>query len=209
MSGSNFGSLLSDSRPNAIAAWALVGLFALTIVEGIATGDYLWSAFAAVVGFVAATPAVTYRDPLAMPPWEIVLVAGLPVVGRAVATFSVTSDVATYISIAALALLVAVNLHLFTAIEMNVGFAVLFVVVTTVAAAGVWAVARWGADVWLGTELLYEPGLAQEEIERMLMWEFVGASVAGLVAGLFFEGYVHRRTNPGSHAPAAQEEGAP
>jgi len=201
MSGSDFGSFLSESRPNALAAWALVGLFALTVVEGLATGDYLWSAFAAVVGFVVATPAVAYRDPWAMPPWEIVLVAGLPVVGRAVATFSLTSDVATYLSIAAFALLVAVDLHLFTAVKMSVGFAVLFVVVTTVAAAGVWAVARWGADVWLGTELLYEPGLTEDEIEHKLMLEFVGSSVAGLVAGLLFEGYVRRRTSPGEAIP--------
>jgi hypothetical protein len=142
-----------------------------------------------------------FRDPETMPPWEIVLVAGLPVVGRAVATFSVTSDVATYLSIAALALLVAVNLHLFTTVKMNVGFAVLFVVVTTVAAAGVWAVARWGADVWLGTELLLDHSMTEGEIERGLMWEFVGASVAGLVAGVFFETYVRRQTSPGERIP--------
>jgi len=201
MSGSDLGSFLSDSRTNALVAWTLVGLFAVTVVEGIATGDYLWSAFAAVAALVVALPALAFRQPRAMPPWEIVLVAALPVVGRAVATFSLSSDVATYLSIAAFALLVAVDLHLFTAVKMSVGFAVLFVVVTTVAAAGVWAVARWGADVWLGTELLYEPGLTEEEIEHKLMLEFVGSSVAGLVAGLLFERYVHSRTDPGEAIP--------
>jgi len=201
MSGSDFGELLSDGRVNAVAAWALVGLFALAVVEGAITGDYLWSAFAAFAAAVVVIPAVTFRDPLAMPPWEVVLVAGLPVVGRAFATFSLTSDLATYISIAALALLVAANLHLFTTVRMSVGFAVLFVVVTTLAAAGVWAVARWGADVWLGTELLYEPGLTDDEIEHDLMLEFVASAVAGLFAGVFFEAYIHRQTNAGDHIP--------
>lgn len=201
MADSNFGELLSVGRPNALVAWGLVGLFALVLLEGVATGDYLWGAFAAFVAGMVALPAVAFRDPWTMPPWEVVLIAGLPVVGRAVATFSVTSDVATYLSIAALALLVAVNLHLFTAVEMSVGFAVLFVVVATVAAAGAWALARWGADVWLGTELLFVPGVTEEEIERRLMWEFVGSAVAGLVAGVFFQRYVHSQTSPGAYVP--------
>lgn len=201
MSATDFGDFLSDGRTNAAIAWALVGLFAMTVAEGAFTGDYLWGAFAGFVAVIVVFPALAYRDPRAMPPWEIVLVAGLPVVGRAVATFSLTSDVATYLSIAALALLVAVNLHLFTTVEMSVGFAVLFVVVTTLAAAGIWAVTRWGADVWLNTELLYEPGMTEEEIEHKLMVEFVGSAIAGLVAGLLFEGYIRRRTSPGEQIP--------
>ena len=204
MSDSDFGELLSSGRPNALLAWALVGLFVLTVLEGLATGDYLWASFAAFVAGMATLPAVAFRDPLTMPPWEVVLIAGIPVLGRAVATFRLTSDVATYLSIAALALLVAVNLHLFTTVEMSVGFAVLFVVVTTVAAAGAWALARWGADVWLGTELLIThpmTGAEEKAVERQLMWEFVGAAVAGLVAGVFFEEYVHRQTSPGEYVP--------
>ena len=33
----------------------------------------------------------------------------------------------------------------------------------------------------------------KEAIEEALMWEFVASGVAGLVAGLFFEGYIRRR----------------
>jgi hypothetical protein len=196
--------LLTDGRVNAVLAWALGSLFALSAAEGAVTGDYLWSGFALFVGFMAVLPAVVGRDPRRMPPWEVVLLAGLPVVGRAVATFQVTSVVATYLSLAALALLVAVNLHLYTAVEMSVGFAVLFVVVTTLAAAGVWAVVRWVSDLYLGTELLLDPGLERDEIEKQLMWEFVGATVAGLVAGVVFEAYVRRRANVGVRVPGSE-----
>lgn len=200
MAQRDLGELLTDTRVNAGAAWALVGVFGLVCIESAVTGDLLWAAFAATVGAVVALPALLVRSPRAMPPAEVVLLAGLPVVGRAVATLQVTSTVAVYLSIAAFALLVAVILHTFTPVEMSVGFAVLFVVVTTLAAAGLWALARWGSDVHLGTTLLLDPGADGvltdadlEAIEHELMVEFVGSGIAGLVAGLFFQFYVRRR----------------
>jgi len=200
MAQRDLGELLTDTRVNAGVAWALVGVFGLVCIESVATGDLLWAAFAAIVGAVVALPALLLRNLRSMPPAEVILLAGLPVVGRAVATLQVTSTVAVYLSIAAFALLVAVNLHLFTTVEMSVGFALLFVVVTTLAAAGLWALARWGSDVHLGTTLLLDPGpdgvlsdADLEAIEHRLMVEFVGSGIAGLVAGLFFQFYVRRR----------------
>lgn len=193
MSDDRIEQLLTNGRVNTVLAWALCSLFAFTALEGVLTGDLLWSAFALFVGLSATLPAIARRNPRRMPPWEVVMLAGLPVLGRAVATLRVPSAVATYLSIAALALLVAANLDLFTAVEMNVPFAVLFVVVTTLATAGIWAVVRWVVDLSFGTTLLLDPALTHDEIETGLMWEFVGAAVAGLVAGLVFEWYVRRR----------------
>jgi hypothetical protein len=200
MAQRDLGELLTDTRLNAGVGWALVGVFGLVTVESAVTGDYLWAAFAATVGLVVALPALVRGNPRAMAPAEVVLLAGLPVVGRAVATVQMTGTVTVYLSIAAFALLVAVNLHLFTPVEMSVGFAVLFVVVTTLAAAGLWALARWGSDVHLGTTLLMDPGADGvlsdadlDQIEHELMVEFVGSGIAGLVAGLVFQVYVRRR----------------
>jgi len=195
MAEREFGDLLTDSRVNAVVTWVLCGVFGLVALESLLTGDILWSVFALFVAAMVLLPAVASSNARRLPPWEVVALAGLPVVGRAVATLQFASTVTSYLSIAALALLVAVNLHLYTAVEMSVGFAVLFVVVTTLAAAGVWAVARWVSDLYLGTSLLLVPGVPREEREVALMWEFVGASVAGLVAGLVFEGYVRRRAS--------------
>jgi len=195
MAHTGFGRLLSDTRVNAALAWSVCLLFLVTVVLGVLRDHLLWSLFAALVAVVVTLPAVAARNPRRMPPWEVVLLAGLPVIGRAVATVSVMGAVATYLSIAALALLVAVNLHLFTAVEMNLPFAVLFVVVTTLGTAGVWAVARWASDLYLGTALLLDPALTRSEIEEALMWEFVGSAAAGLVAGLVFEGYIRWRTD--------------
>lgn len=201
MTDREFADLLTSGRVNAVLAWTLCSLFAVSAVEGMLTGDYVWGTFALFVGFMVALPAIAGRTPRRMPPWEVVLLAGLPVVGRAVATLQVTNTVATYLSLAALALLVAVNLHLFTPVEMSVGFAVLFVVVTTLAAAGVWAVVRWATDLYLGTELLLDPALTRDEVEEQLMWEFVGATAAGLLAGVVFEEYIRRRARVGARIP--------
>lgn len=208
MAQRDLGELLTDTRFNAGAGWALVGVFGLVTVESGVTGDLLWAVFAAVVGLVVALPALALGDPRAMPPAEVVLLAGLPVVGRAVATVQMTGNVTVYLSIAAFALLVAVNLHMFTPVEMSVGFAVLFVVVTTLAAAGLWALARWGSDVHLGTTLLLDPGpdgvLSEadlEAIEHELMVEFVGSGIAGVVAGLVFQEYVRRRAKVDERIP--------
>ncbi|WP_459193900.1 hypothetical protein [Halosimplex sp. J119] len=201
MAQRDLGELLTDTRLNAAVGWALVGVFGLVTVESLLDGDLLWAAFAATVGVTVALPALVRGNVRAMGPAEVVLLAGLPVVARALVTVRMTSTVAVYLSIAAFALLVAVNLHLFTPVEMSVGFAVLFVVVTTLAAAGLWALARWGSDVHLGTTLLLDPGpdgmltdADLEQIEHELMVEFVGSGIAGLIAGLVFQVYVRRRT---------------
>jgi len=201
MAQQDFGTLLTDGRFNAGLAWGLTGLFGVTAVESLVTGDPLWTAFAIVCAGLVITPAVSLQNPRAMPPWEVVLLAGLPVLGRSLATLPVTGDVATYLSVAAIALVLAVDMHLFTPVEMSVGFAVLFVVVGTLAAAGVWAVVRWISDLYLGTELLLAPGLSRGEIEHDLMLEFVASSIAGLFAGTVFEGYVRRRSRADLRLP--------
>jgi len=63
-------------------------------------------------------------------------------------------------------------------------FAVAFVVVTTMATAGVWAVVRWLADIYLGTGFDLD--------ERALMLEFVASTVVGGGGGGVFEYYFRR-----------------
>jgi hypothetical protein len=144
-----------------------------------------------------------------MLPWEVLLLAGLPILGRAVATFRVSSQVATYLSVAALALIVVVELNTFTSVRMTPTFAVAFVAITTMAAAGVWAVVRWSADILFGTAFLFEPGLTEAEIERAVMLEFVASTVAGLLAGIVFEFYVRRRATPARGESLRPDEGPP
>jgi hypothetical protein len=193
MSAADLDVLFTDGRYNAALGWAFVVVLVGVVGQGLIASDTRWGAFVGGVAALVVLPAVAYRNPLVMPPWEVVALASLPVVGRAVASFQLTSSLATYLSVAALALLVAVELHAFTSVRMTIGFAVLFVIVTTMAAAGVWAVVRWLSDVWLGT------GFIEDETE--LMWEFVNSTAAGVGAGVVFEFYFRRRVRPDQRLP--------
>ena len=87
----------------------------------------------------------------------------------------------------------------------------LFVVITTMAAAGLWAVGQWLSDLYLGTGFLLGRG-TEEEVEAALMWDFVAATVAGLAAGVLFEFYFRRRARIDDRLPRQltdrNEEGA-
>ncbi|MFT4949677.1 MAG: hypothetical protein ACI9CA_001818 [Natronomonas sp.] len=185
--------LLRDERLNAVLGWVVAAGVGLTAVGSVLAGDLLWGVFAATVAIVMLLPPLVFADPGVMLPWEVLVLAGLPVLGRSVATLQVASRVGTYLSVAALALIVAVELHAFTAVSMSPSFAVAFVAVATMGVAGVWAVLRWTVDLWLGTGFLLDPTLSEHAIERGLMLEFVASTVAGVLAGVVFEFYIRRR----------------
>jgi hypothetical protein len=185
--------ILRDARINATIAWLLTGAIVLVALASMLEANLLWAGFASAVVALVVVPPVAFRSPRTMLPWEILLLAGLPILGRAVATFQVSSQVATYLSVAALALIVAVELHTFTTVRMTPTFAVVFVAITTMAVAGIWAVVRWSLDVLVGTAFLLDSDIPESAIEEGVMLEFVASTVAGILAGIVFEFYVRRR----------------
>lgn len=207
MADTGVEALLSDQQVNAALAWVLVGALLLIAGGSFLTGDVLWAGFAVAVAVIALVPPLSFRDARTMLPWEILLLAGLPILGRAVATFRVSNQIATYLSVAALALIIAVELNTFTSVEMSSAFAVAFVAIATMATAGVWAVVRWSLDVTLGTTFIFRPGLTEAEIERGVMLEFVASTVAGVLGGIVFEFYVRRRAAPSSRVDADRTDG--
>jgi len=196
MEWTGIGRLVIDERWNASLAWVLTVLVLLVAIESLVVGDLLWTAFAATVSVLALLPAAAFRTPRVMLPWEVLGLAALPIVARAFGSGQI-GEFATYLSVAALALIIAVELHTFTAVEMTYWFAVLFVVVTTMATAGIWAVVRWVADIYLGTGFITS--------EEALMWEFVSSTIAGLGAGVVFEFYIRRRIRTDERVPPTRE----
>lgn len=185
--------VVEDARINAAVSWLLVVFLLVVVGESLASGDLLWAGFTLAVAALALVPAVAHRSPKVMLPWEVLLVAILPVFGRSFATLALTSRIATYLSVAAVALIVAVELHVFTPVRMNHGFAIVFVVVATLASAGIWTVVQWLSDVYLGTTIVVS-------LQRS-MWGFVWAMVAGLVSGLLFDLYFRTRASFGPRLP--------
>lgn len=191
------GRLLRSQRVNAAAGWTLIGLVVLTGLGSLLAGEWLWAILTAIVALIAAAPAIQLRSAWVLPPWEVMLLAALSTLAHLLATLwgstLFTGRVTAYVSVAALALLIAVDLDVFTPVRMNDAFAVLFVVVATMATAGIWAVVRWTADLALHTGFLGS--------ERALMLEFVASTVAGLGAGVLYVLYVRRRARPELRVP--------
>lgn len=185
--------LTRSARANGLLAWALIAFVLGVGVASVLTGELLWAGVASIVAVLALVPTILQRDPRVMLPWEVLALAVLPLVGRTIAAESLAGSLATYLAVAAVALIIAVELDTFTRVRMSTEFAVTFVVVATLATAGIWAVTRWSIDVTMGTTFLLETGRSSAEVEHALMWEFVYSTVAGVVGGIVFELYFRRR----------------
>ncbi|WP_226006535.1 hypothetical protein [Natrinema salinisoli] len=195
MSQTSLEKLIGDDRTNAAIAWLLVAAIGAIGVGELATGSgFLWATFAAVLVALALLPPIAFRSSLVMLPWEVLLLAALPVLGMAVGADRLTGHFAAYLSVAAIALVIVVELQSFTSVRMTPTFAIVLVVVATMAAAGLWALLRWSADQLLGIPFL----LDHDEV----MWEFVYSAVAGFGAGVVFELYFRRYVRPERRLPA-------
>ena len=179
-----FEKLFRDGRTNALIAWVLVAILTAVFVESVLGADHQWILFVGVVGFVVLVPPVAFREWRVMLPWELLVLALLPILARGLVGGTV-GTFATYLSLAALALLVIVELHMFTELTLTHWFAICLVVLTTLAAVAVWTVFRWHADRFLGTAYLTD--------NEALMTEWLYVTLAGLAAGVLFDGYFRRR----------------
>ena len=184
--------LFRSGRTNATIAWFLVALLGGVIVESIVDLDRLWIVFTVATAVIVLVPPVAHREWRMMLPWELLSLALLPIWVRALfggelGTFGY------YLSVAGLALLVTVELHMFTSVRLTHWFAVLLVVLTTLASVAAWSVVRWLLDQQFGTQFLIGPETTQEAANAALMGEFLWVTLAGLAAGVLFDAYFRGR----------------
>ena len=180
-----FEDFFRDTRINMYLAWVITALIVSALFESILDFDILWIAFTATMTVLIALPVYRFRDIKLMPPWEVLGLAAIPVIVRTLEISILSNQVATYFAMAALALIIAVELQVFTSVEFNHAFSILFTVTATLAVAGLWAIMRYNLDIHTGTAFL----TTNEE----LMYEFINATAAGLLAGIIFDIYFTRR----------------
>lgn len=203
-------AFLTHARLNAVLSWALVGFLTLVFVESLLDADWAWVVVTGAVVALAVIPAASYRDLRVMLPWEVLVLVALPLLGRGLFQGGLIADIAAYLSVAAVALVIAVQLDVFTPVRMTTWFAVFFVGIATMAAAGAWAVIQWLSDVYLGTTLVYPtrppiPEAVDQAALEALMWDFVAATIAGLLAGVVFAIYFRRRAKSRDRLPDSVE----
>ncbi|QSG08645.1 hypothetical protein [Halapricum desulfuricans] len=185
-------ALLASRERDVIVGWVAVAVLALTIVETLFDGAFNWTFIALVVAVIVLIPAIVFRERRAMPPWELIALVLAPILWQALLGHSFRTDIPAYLAVAALALLVITELHQFTSVRMNRSFAIVLVVLTTLAVAGVWNVLQWTSDVLFETAFVLD-GRSQDAINADIMVEFVAAGCAGIGAGVLFDLFVRSR----------------
>lgn len=179
-----FDDLLTSERLNAIIGWIMTGIMVIGAVESILTSAFLWGGFSFLLVAMALVPALTTRNWTAMVPWPLLSVAAVAVIARAA---EVSFEPAEYIALATFALMIVVELDVFTPVELGRRFAVGFGVLTTMAIEALWIIAQFYSDQWLGTDFLR----SQTELQKDIA---IVTAVGFAVGGLFY--WYFTRFNP-------------
>lgn len=171
-------------RTAAAVSWILIVLILIVTARAALAGAIGWTFFGLGLVAVLLVPPIAHGDPETMVPWLLTALAALPfAIGVATAPGPI-ADVAAYVTAATVAVLVVVELDAFSPVEMNRGFAIVFVIVTTMTAAGIWELLQWGWDLIYGTELV--------ESNDAVMRQLIAATGVGVIAGIAFDRYLGR-----------------
>lgn len=180
-------SKIAGKKLNSVLA-GIISIYLLANCFNILLDNNLtWSIYGFAVLALVFIPPIYFEDRSALVPFEILLFLAIPFTLKGIELGFATSTTLNYLSAAGIALLVITELDTFTSFKSNAKFAVILTSFTTVAMAGIWAVARWLSDIYLGTSLMVA--------ERTLMWEFTGAFFTGILAGVIFQYYLKERDN--------------
>lgn len=178
-------SFLFDRKVNALLSLAISIYLLLSFANILLDGNLVWSFYALSVVILIFVPVAYNRDISALPPFEILLFLAVPFTVKGLEIGFVASRTLSYLSASGIALLIVVEMDTYTSFRTTPGFSVFLVALTTIAVAGIWAVARWLSDIYLGTSLIVS--------ENLLMWEFAAAVLAGALAGKIFSVYLREK----------------
>lgn len=171
---SRLDAVIRDNRINSVVAWAIVATLVLAAAVSVRIGEPVWAVFVAGGVAISVLPAWVRRDVSVMPPWEILVFVALPIASQFLPLSDALADLTTFLAILAVSVLVVVEIHVFSPVEMTPRFAVVLVVLVTMATAGVWTIAQHAADVFLGTSTIRG--------KTELMWDLVFATAISLLA---------------------------
>lgn len=176
-----FEALFDNERINAGIGWILTGAVVLAAIRNVLTNAFLWGGLTLLVAVVIAVPAFVSGDWTLMVPWPLVLVTASALLVR---TFDLLPEMTGYVTIVAFALILVGELDAFTGVDMTRRFAVGFATLTAMAIQGLWTVAQFYSDRWLGTAFLRS--------KTELQWDFVIVTVVAIIMGGLLEWYLRQ-----------------
>lgn len=72
-------SIIENERINAVIAWPITCSIGVAAVATVHQGSFLWTLLAMTIVVLALAPTIIRRDPLTMPPWEVLAIAAIPI----------------------------------------------------------------------------------------------------------------------------------
>lgn len=173
------------------ASWTMA--VALLIVSVKLSLDFqaIWMFFGFLAIVLYVTPMLRFRNPFKVPPWEIVLLILVPAVihvsqgdqplGSYTGVWRDIYAIAISLGLATLGFLMMAELEMYTVLKVNRAFAGLFVVIFTMAVAGVSMVVVFLADKLYDQESLSTNGV--------VMGFFIYTFVVGIVMAIAYDVY--------------------
>lgn len=178
----------SRERLNAILGWLLLTVLGLAVVQYSLSGTWLWGSFTVVCLVVSLLPPWSMRDWEAMPPGPLLLIV---TIGILAGGHQLYPETAGYVAVGSLGVLIAIELDVFTSVEMSRRFALGFAILSTLAVQGLWIIGQYYSDMWLGTGFLTS--------QRELQIDIVIVTVVGVTLGLLSEWYFSSVSHIGAH----------
>lgn len=163
------------SQTNAVLGWMFVGLVCVGAIVGFVVGSPVWSLFAVCIVVAITFSAVSLRNWRALTPWPLVALSS-------VATLAVLGGLyrerAVFLTFVAVALVIVIQLQVYTDVELSGRFAIFFAVLVTMALEAIWIVAQSLSDTLLGTRLI--------ESQVQLQWQIVYVTGIAVLVGLLY-----------------------
>lgn len=160
-------------------------MIGIVFIGSLLQARVLWSIFTGALLTTVILPPVANKNLQLMLPWELVLVSAIPVIARFTEYSALSGQVATYFALAAFSLIIVVELDIFTSLKLNSSFAVITVLVGTLALGGLWSLLQFWHGEFTGVQHIAD--------NTALMHDYLNITLTGLMAGIVFNLYFERR----------------
>jgi hypothetical protein len=155
--------------------------------------DVIWAAFGVSALCLLVLPIIATRDVFKALPWEMAVILVAPVflhissawdpAEGAPRWWNDLAAIAFSLSFATVGFLLTVELQLYTDVRMNRPFAVFFVFMFTVAAAGFWKVSEYVGGLVTGDPIVG----GNADVMTFFLWTLAGGLLMGVVYDLYIK----------------------
>lgn len=172
-------------------SWIASLVLFFSTVYSVLKVDFLWAMFGIAAISLYVLPIISTRNPFRALPWEMTLLLSAPLLlhisegsrtmSERFAWFDDLTSLAFAFSLATIGFLLTVELEMYTSVRMNRPFAIFFVIMFTMGAAGFWEIGEYVDDRVYGTHFVS----SNNKLMETLLFTLIGGILMGFVYDLY------------------------